>query len=651
MEQSTELAHVGAEPRFPHARPLPRLVRHRSEETARSILVRIALANGMRNVRHLFKASPGVLVQHVVGREARVELASKLSGFDAAEISANTPIVMTGSHISVAGFVFNRHYGKPGRLCPACVEEDLERFADEREDLRAFRRGWWQLPSITTCPRHRVTMVSRCGTCSAPLDQDRQVRSCSCGHADIRGEEVAADACDHDPWLIGRVGLGPVVEHPLLDAMHPDRASELCRFLGLSMEGEMVRGARHYEPLALAEARSRGWSVLRDGEPGLLRALDKLADRGRGFGTVCNTGYGSLNRFLTHYDAPDLDRIRAMVAEHASSNVALHGATLFGRAVTGAVKISTGQAARLLKVSESFVRNILSATDAQAAPLAAGPVLLDGAQFLRVKEVLRTTMRTPEAADALGFDVPMMRTAVEEGLLEIVVPTSKSSFGLVGRASVAKLMRCFGVSLTRRDDLLDCKALARLAKVSLADVMISVARGHITPAGRIEDEPGLLGLRFQTEDASFDFHLQLHRRALKERVCAELGWRVDTVPKLIKVGALKADFLFIEIDELARFREQYASSSEAAEWLVDPPAHVRTLNRLLRERCGAPVVSGVGMTLFWKRSVLARGLGQLMSPDAKIYAIGFGSRHWIRNRFSWTRNRRRSSTQNCRFLQ
>lgn len=64
-----------------------------------SILVRLALANGMRDVGHLLRSTPHLRIKQVLNRETRIEVAGRLSGFDVAGIDGATPIRMTGGQM------------------------------------------------------------------------------------------------------------------------------------------------------------------------------------------------------------------------------------------------------------------------------------------------------------------------------------------------------------------------------------------------------------------------------------------------------------------------------------------------------------------------------------------------------------------------
>lgn len=602
-----------------------------------SVLVRLALANGMRDVGHLLRSTPHLRIKQVLNRDNRIEVAARLSGFDASAIEAATPTRMTGGQMSVAGVDFNRRGTLPGRTCPACIAEDLKTFASERVDLRAYRRGWWQVPSISTCPAHEVGIVAACVGCGHALDERVPVGRCRCGSGRLPEITIGREDCRHDAWLLGRLALAPRVEHPKLDAMPPDVAAELCRILGSSAMDEKAGSGRHADAGRLAQARSLGWRILGAGEAELERVLDDIVVRNRSRGSVCNTGYGSLHRFLTMNANPALDPVRDQILAHARSNVGLGGtrARLFGRAVVDGERLSLVQGAKVLGVADTFLANVLVALDREFEMAASGSTLLDRAQLLGAKEALQGTMRTTEMKAVLGFDRAMMRLAIERGWLGCLISPSPGHFGLVWRRDVARISRLFArVPVVENDGLLPPAPFARLGGVAAAEILAGVVERKLQPAGRRRDIAGFDGLLFHPASA-VGLWATLRGEMPRRRLAEALEWMPGTIQELQRRKLLKVEgFDAVRMDALASFRSRYAAADEACAWLESPPRGTWRMHTLLREVCGPPTVGGPNVTAFWPRSTMAAKLRPLMRADANIHAIGFGSRNYPRNRRS-----------------
>lgn len=602
-----------------------------------SVLVRLQLANGMRDVGHLLRSTPHLRIKQVLNRENRIEVAARLSGFDVSGIEAATPTRMTGGQMSVAGVDFNRRGTRPGRTCPACIAKDLETFSSERIDLRAYRRGWWQVPSISTCPTHGVGLVAACGACGQALDERMPVGRCRCGAARLPDTAVASDACQHDAWLLGRLGFAPATVHRQLDAMPPDVAAELCRILGSSAIDEKAGSGRHADAARLAEARSLGWRILAGGDAELERTLDGIVVRNRSRGSVCNTGYGSLHRYLTMNAHPALDRVRDQILAHARSNVGLGGtrARLFGRAVLDGERLSLTQGAKVVGVAESLLANILVALDPDFRLAPSGPTLLDRAQLVAAKDAVQGTMRSTAMKAMLGFDRRMMGLAIERGLLRCLIPPAPGHFGLVWRHDVARIARLFArVPVVAVDGLLAAAPFAKAGGVAAAEIMAGVVEGRLRPAGRRRDLAGFQGLLFDSAAAA-GLWAVLRGEMPRRRLAEALGWMPRTIPELQRRQLLKVDgFDAVRMDALASFRSRYATADEARVWLESAPRGTGPMHALLRELCGPPTVGGTGITAFWPRSSMVAKLRPLMRANANIHAIGVGSRDYPRNRRS-----------------
>ncbi|HET9639611.1 MAG TPA: TniQ family protein [Allosphingosinicella sp.] len=612
---------------FPDVRRAPRLAGHRNGETAASILVRLARANGMRNVGHLLRSTPHLRSYHVLNRDHRIEVAARLSGFDAEEIASATPKRMTYRSVSFNGELFQHSGSRPGRLCPVCIEEDLEFYQDKVPDLRAFRRGWWQIPSITTCPMHDTVLVSSCEHCGSGYDEKLPVTRCKCGAAVSRGQMVDPDNCMHDAWLLGRLGIGPAIKSPFLDGMPLGTAAELCRIVGKAMSKEPRRGPDREDNVYLAEMRTRGWHELAGGLPLIERLLDAIVDRERGRRRYCNTSYAGLHPFLTHNRCTSLDPVRELLTAHAVKNLGLSnsGARLFGRETFEGDRVSIPRAADALKICESRLIALLTATHPTSSVAALDSGLLDWSEFVSLRDILRNSIRTSAAKLLLGFDDRLFRAASNAGLLEFLVPVS-GSFGLVRRGSVDALLRTFArPPIASGDELLDPKGFKQVARVSIADLMLAVAFGHLHPRGRRRDRKGFPGLLFRAEDA---LNLPLVIRGdMVKKGCArkELGWLIETFSALRAKGLLEVDAgPMVSMTAIRKFRRNFAAPVEAYAWLAAPMSFL-SFCHMLRRKCGQPVVAGTAVTPFWDRSQLADALAPFMKADAIIHATGFGA--------------------------
>lgn len=627
---------------FSNLRRLPKTIGRRDGETAASILVRLSTANGMRDIIHLLRSTPHLRAKQVKNRDSRIEVAARLSGFCALNIATATPIRIGARQVAVAGETFDRFGTLPGRTCPRCISADLEMFNAEPILQRAYRRGWWQVPAISTCPIHLVALVGACIACGHKLDECRQVGTCRCGATDLAQRAVDASDCVHDAWLLGRLGLFARVEHPQLDQMPPGVAAEFCRILGSSAKGEPPGSGRYADPQNFAQARSLGWQIMLGGDTELERTLDGIVSRNRLGGSVCNTAYGSLHRFLTMNKNAGLDSVRNQILSHARANIGLktNGARLFGKAVADGELLSLTQSNKILRVSPKLLAKVVNTIAPDFQINKTGPTLLDREHLFAAGNAVQETMRPIEAGKLLGLNSSLMNRAIRRGLIDCLIKPSTDHYGLVWRHSVARIRSVFThVPIVQSAALLDPLSFARRSSLTELEVLSSVVEGILKPAGRSGTIADFRALRFHPTDAE-ELCTLLREKVPRHKVANALGWQSLTIATLQRQKLLDFEGRGpMRLEPLASFRGNYATAKEAAEWLTNPPRDPVALHFMLRNACGSPIISGIGITAFWPRALLATKLQPLMRADANIHAIGFGTEDWLHNRFYQPRNR------------
>ena len=578
----------------------------------------------MRDVGHLLRSTPHLSAKRVLNRQHRIELAARLSGFDVAQIASSTPKRMTYRTAHVAGEAFNMAKPRAGRLCPACVEQDFASNEEKRRELRPYRRDWWQVPAITTCPFHATILVSACPHCDGGYDELLPTGRCGCGHA-IAPVAPVPD-CAHDAWLLGRLGIWPTTMSPLLDAMPPDTAAELCRIVGKAIAREPFRGASREQPAYVAEMRSRGWRLLNGGLPAFERLLDEIVELQKGRGRYCNTSYAGIHPFLTRNNCASLDGLRSLLAVHAGRSLGLGGsrARLFNRLAFDGDHVSVARAADATGLSEPRLLALLAAIEPDCVATVASTSLMSRGGFISIRDALANSIRSSDARALLGFTPRMFDAASDAGLFDYLLPASRS-FSLVRRGSVDALLRKFArPPIVAAGGLLDANSFARAARVKAADVMLAVVSNLIRPAGRRSDRKGFLGLLFCAGDAA-GLRPRLRGEVSKKRAAEELGWLIGTISALRAAGVLDVGSgQTVTITSLANFRREFASAAEAHAWLIEPMSYLAFCH-MLRRTCGQPTVSGQGVTPFWDRRLLGDRLASLISADATIHATGFAS--------------------------
>ena len=181
------------------------------------------------------------------------------------------------------------------RFCPTCLEQSWH------------HRFWWDLETISTCPRHGLELVGAC-SCEADFDWlgGELVHCTHCGKRDI--ERVSRRLADpkvlrSDAYILSRFGAGSGEPIPILDALSVPDVFMMLERIGSACEG-YSRTWRSAKSLGrpLGQVQARGFEVLADGKIGevLTRIYDGYiaqgGDRDRGFGHC----YGWLYHWFNH---------------------------------------------------------------------------------------------------------------------------------------------------------------------------------------------------------------------------------------------------------------------------------------------------------------------------------------------------------------
>jgi len=163
-------------------------VRLGEHEPAFSVLDRLAL-------RHLLPSASALAEQiDLLPRDFAVEVGTGLHIDAVASLARVDPValrrstlVRAGSHMCVklvdppagaSGVLALR----PGRICPACLSDDLD-LRGGMEQTRPYRRFWWEVGSIVCCPMHRLPLVGSCTACGRRLSRlSTLARFCHCGN-------------------------------------------------------------------------------------------------------------------------------------------------------------------------------------------------------------------------------------------------------------------------------------------------------------------------------------------------------------------------------------------------------------------------------------------------------------------------------------
>lgn len=246
---------------------LPLWIVPAQDEPAYGMLIRLAERNGLSAPNHV-SSLIGLSVRDLRRGVGIDRLASVLQ-CDEAAIRHSTPLVrngvveLRGEKIACA----TEMKSTTRRLCPECVAES------------AHHRYWFDFEFLSTCPRHKRELTHLC-SCGQELRwSDATVRKCRrCQGGDvvrISGTHPRLELLELDQWLLSCLGVGTASNVPVLNALPLGRTLDILTQIGLLDLGGYRKHwteARDLD-LTVADARSRGFRLLRDG------AMDAVLDR------------------------------------------------------------------------------------------------------------------------------------------------------------------------------------------------------------------------------------------------------------------------------------------------------------------------------------------------------------------------------------
>ena len=154
------------------------------------------------------------------------------------------------------------------RVCPACLEESRH------------HRFWWDLTAITTCPRHKLRLVDRCGCGSDRRLSWKDNKLFYCGKCSRRTpvsrEPADPDVMAADTYLLKRFGVMTAKDLPVLDGMSFFDAVDTLERVGAASFGGLKLKWQSAQSLGIdPEAlRARGLWILSSGR--LTDLLDGL---------------------------------------------------------------------------------------------------------------------------------------------------------------------------------------------------------------------------------------------------------------------------------------------------------------------------------------------------------------------------------------
>jgi len=564
------------------------------DESARSLLQRIAIMNGMSPdelVERYIGVTQGAIARsnpeslqtfadkiccplEILTENSPVEIPSEVRRYKNEKVAliANRKlrgVVLSGNFIGGE----NRR-----RICPDCFRQS------------AHHRFWWEVLPITTCPNHGLTLATgcRCGATTTLRWTDPTFFCCrTCGSDDLdslNSMPAAEDVMAVDRYLLGRFGVIEARPVPLLDeGTFYDAIDTMERIGAASIAGYQKRWqSAGTLKRPVQEVRAVGFEILANGRlPNLLDSL--LASYRK---TVENhiepaltSAYGWLFHWL-NMKAPK-DNAPLLLEEfrrHADANFYLNGRAR--RTYPGAPDdglpptYSLGDAADLCGIRRETLRNMWVSMGMLRKQAFTGRVLVfDGPTIRQMAQDIATGLTLDETAARLGVDVTTLRAMLRASMVKPALYGGGEKHAYVFRpAEVDALMaRILGDApfvkkTAQMIDSFEARRGPRLPAVAFYQLILD---GKLKVVGRLKAQPGIRGALVdrgalrdaitelcKTEDVGpglAGFALQVHSQTIAHLVSRRvLNVRVKDGATLITAKSIQKWLAkFISLQEIA----------------------------------------------------------------------------------------------------
>lgn len=552
-------------------------------ETAAAHLLRAFDINGEPWSRERLRTAGHTLSDILQGRTAKPFL--DFLGRDDDMVRRWTPAEVTKRGVTLGGEKLHRDDWTTSerRWCPCCWEDDLRAPPSGRHlHWNIYRRFWWDVAVVKTCPIHCTRLATTCMTCGTDVTWEAgSLTRCRNGHSlltckgiSIAGRETLADA-----YVVGRLGGMPRVDVPILDGLTLDEACDTMERLGVALLGGATGALSKFPSERHAEIHSAGFEIARDWPDAFNALLDKLARADHvGLGAWgAEQVYGYLYLWAKRLPVGfSGNAIRAALFTHSAARGPVHKTSVVNR-----------QAVQpLLSLSD------LATRCGRSPQIAAGYLKALGAWPKRTKRGTPLAI-TQEVADEI---CAIHARIVRADELPAMIGLAKRQIYMLVSARIilpAEIHRRSGVKtdVFDRDEItavldrlrgtapivdvtpIELLPLARASKFARVDGVrgsaAMILAGHLKVKAVLRDAPGFAGLLVDPQDIRIARRAQAGGGLTLEQVGRRIKVPTDNIGRIVRKGLLRGVMspcgeILVKEDALAAFEATYATTGALA---------------------------------------------------------------------------------------
>lgn len=438
------------------------------------------------------------------------------------------------------------------RVCPDCLQSDIETL-EGPVACRPWRRSWWDVAKISSCPRHGRVLLCECPACNRPLRRSfLSPARCERGH-DLSKEQteyIAPKDAVGDAYLVGRLGDGPRIPHAFLDGLAFADAAEIMQWVGsVARWGRRIVSWRQQDPAERTRTMAAGFTVCDHFPNRLEEMLDGMLVACP-FKRLTPAGvYGHLQYWLGLSANPALDPVRNVIRNHVVKYVPITAGTMLFRNPAMEGDLTTlGGLARLCGVSSERVATVAAALGLIGPlPRNSRGTVVPKSLEAPLLAFFRETCPSQEACRHLGITHQLMKDLIARDLL----PRAFSLGGqtIPARYRLADLGR-FLVALHGDTPFVDApppgsKTILRAVRIcyrSSGAIIGGLRQGKITATGRLRGERGIAQILVDTDAVIAGLEYDDDPMfILMPEAARQLGVTIPTVANLKRLGWLAAD--------------------------------------------------------------------------------------------------------------
>lgn len=586
------------------------------DEPAYALASRLARRNGVNSLES-FGGDHGIPLREILHGHRNAEIAV-LAGVKVSELDKATfRVARKDDRIWVNNEVLHRDDWSHAslRICPSCLQSDLER-QDSRRDFLPHIRSWWNLVPISVCPIHAIELVEW-DRAEAPSLKSGHVRLDVSFAAGLRRhftrpgrkriEDVSAET-----YILGRLGFMPRLKSTVLDGLPLWNAIRLMDRMGAVAAGGIHGYTSFGGSVGRREALAAGYGLFAEGKEGFFRFLDDLVKsaeiRNGKWGP--RRVYGRVYKRLS-YETRDsaYDPIRELVREHAVDNLPLRPSDLlFGKPVRYRRAYTLWHASRAIGVTVSNAgRRIFRALGYLSSDDAAKPewqLLLKSHIVDDTRAQISDRMNYNQAMRYLGLPRGPMLNLYEKGILKPFLDVSMDLHHHIFRrrdldSLLTAVMGDAPSVEVAASTTCNIVIAGKRSQTSSAEILQAMLSGRLKCKGHLRSAKGLMKVLVDLEEvkALRDFKAAIdHSRtidACRRQLC--VTWVV--MERLIALGYIRVSLENIGLRNRTRglvdeksFKEFVAAYVRGTEIAKLRRTHVRTLVPELRRLGVRPAI-------------------------------------------------------------